>query len=319
MGTSGSRFLDRVVSTPITESSRRAVLAELIRSSREELRNLFDLGPAGDPGDWSAVRKVIAEKLPGLQDAGRAARVRELLDNLLDAEEELIEGNLRLVLMVVRRYSRGDMGALEEMDFVQEGCEGLLDAVRRFDFRSGRGFLTYAVIRIRRRVLLAMEKQQRLVRLPSHAVKKTIYLRQVIDDFTSREGRYPLPHEIEEETGNSIDWWLILSLSEKVLPLHSPAGEDGLPLSERLAGNAPSPEDTGNAEALEKAMEKLDSRSRFVLAMRYGLVDGDPRTLANIAGMLDLSIERTRQIEKKALEVLRDHFSGFSAADWLHC
>jgi RNA polymerase nonessential primary-like sigma factor len=219
--------------------------------------------------------------------------------------------------MVVRRYTRGYMGALEEMDMVQEGCLGLLDAVRRFDFTGSRGFMTYAVIRIRKSVLQAMEKQQRLVRMPSHMVKKSIYLREIIDNFSAREGRYPLLHEIELETGESLDIHLMLSLSEKVIPLHACVGDSDIPLSEQLQGNEPSPDDVNLNDVLDLALQRLDERSKLVLAMRYGLLDGENQKLSSIAEVIGLSIERTRQIEKSSVKMLADIFHEFHITDWL--
>lgn len=315
--TSGS-FISSLGSLDVVDSERRTVLADRIRGSREGLRVLLSI-PAGDSfgKDWTEVQKEIHRRLEDSTDDDLRRTAEKYINDLLDAEEELIEGNLRLVLMVVRRYARCRMGALEEMDFVQEGCEGLLDAVRRFDFSGGKGFLSYAVIRIRKRVLLAMEKQQRLVRMPSHAVKKSLYLKEVIDDFACRKGRFPAPHEIEEETGGNVDWSLILSLSERVVPLHAPLGATGIPLSEQLPGNSPDPVETALEDSLDEALARLDKRSKFVLVMRYGLMDGETQTLESISKVLGLSIERTRQIEKAAIGLLRDSFSGYSITDWL--
>ena len=315
---SGTIFMSVVGSKDVVDASRRVLLAEKIREARNGLRELMGI-PEGDKvnRDWSLVQKEVYKRLEETTDEELRRKADIHIENLLDAEEELVEGNLRLVLMVVRRYARCQMGALEEMDFVQEGCEGLLDAVRRFDFAGGKGFLTYAVVRIKKRVLMAMEKQQRLVRIPSHVVKKSMYLKEIIEDFASRKGRFPLSREIEEETGSSIDWPLILSLSEKVIPFHAPLSDDGIPLSERIPGNAPSPEDIQLEDVLEEALSKLDERSKFVLVMRYGLMDGETQTLDSISKVLGLSIERTRQIEKNALSLLRDSFSGYSITDWL--
>lgn len=316
--TARSSFINRLDTREVSDSQRREQLAESIRTCREELTDLLGIsGKVSDYRDWTQVQKEIHRRLLQITDPNRKQRAEELIEKLMDAEEELIEGNLRLVLMVVRRYARGNMGALEEMDFVQEGCEGLLDAVRRFDFVGGTGFLTYAVIRIRKRVLMAMEKQQRLVRMPSHAVKKTLYLKEVIDEFAGSQGRFPSAAEIETVTGGSVDWPLILSLTEKVLPLHAPIGESGIPLAEQIPGSIPPPEETGLNDILEEALSRLDKRSKFVLVMRYGLMDGEAQTLASVSSILGLSIERTRQIEKAAIKLLRDSFSGYCITDWL--
>ncbi len=317
-GTAKKGFVSMVDSRKVPGRSRRAELSDSIRRSRETLIELLEIPEEVVAlRNWTEVQREIHRKLEGVPDGDVRQRATRCIDSLLDAEEELIEGNLRLVLMVVRRYSAGYMGAMEEMDFIQEGCEGLLDAVRRFDFAGDRGFLAYAIMRIRKRVLLAKERQQRLVRLPSHAVKKTIYLRETIDSFAAAHGRYPLPAEIEEETGGSVDWPILLSLSESVLPFHEPSGDTGIPLSERIPDRGPSPEETDLRMVLEEAISRLDKRSKFVLVMRYGLLDGEARTLSDISSVLGLSIERTRQIEKSAIRLLRDSFCGYRLTDWL--
>jgi len=316
---SRSGFSSFVDSRKVSDPERREQLALSIRQNRNDLIEMLGIPPQlACCGDWTNVQRTIHSELGKLKDEEVRIRAERCIDDLLDAEEELVEGNLRLVLMVVRRYSRcGYMGALEEMDLVQEGCLGLLDAVRRFDFSGNSGFMTYAVIRIRKKVLLSMEKQQRLVRIPSHVVKKGMFLREVIDEFASREGRYPLPHEIEKETGESLDVPLLLSLSEKVIPLHSIVGETGIPLSEQLPCNGPLPEDTALTEMIDSALGMLDDRSKLVVIMRFGLYDGEAQTLSSIAEVIGLSIERTRQIEKASVRTLADYFSGFGIVDWL--
>ncbi len=302
----------------LLHGGQKARLAFRIRSARRELAALAGLDETAlGRNRWKELFGDIRESLKNLADEEARKRAEALQDELLDAEAEIIEGNIRLVRMVVRRYASGFSGALEEMDLVQEGCEGLLDAVRRFDFAGSRGFMTYALIRIKKRVLLAVERQQRLVRLPAHAVRKSVYIKEIMDDFAGREGRHPLPHELEDEIGDPVDWSLILSLSEKVVPITEPAGESGIPLSEKIPGAMPSPEESIWEETLQDALEGLDRRSRFVLVMRYGLLGGESQTLESISRVLGVSIERTRQIEKKALDHLRVHLRGFSITDWL--
>lgn len=312
------QFSSTISSFPVSHSEKREELAISIRENRERLIELFDISEdLAGCGDWSTIQKEIHAKLPLLTDIREMTEAEQHIEDLLDAEQEMIEGNLRFVLMAVRKYSRSNIGALEEMDFVQEGCEGLLDAVRRFDFSSGGGFLTYALIRIRKRVLLAMEKQQRLVRMPAHVVRKSVYLKEVMNDFANRRGRFPTPAEIVEETSGTIDWSIMLSLSETVVPLHNPAGKTGIPLEEQLPCNRNFGDDPELSENLDEALSLLSSRSKFVLVMRYGLMDGEPHTLAEVSNVLGLSIERIRQIEKASIKLLADHFSGFSISDWL--
>ncbi|MCK5133063.1 MAG: sigma-70 family RNA polymerase sigma factor [Candidatus Sabulitectum sp.] len=311
-------FRSVVNSAEVSNKERRSQLAGIINGTRQKLLNLLNLPEdLTGRGDWTLVQKIIHGELPKVENPDVKAEADKCIDLLMDAEAELVEGNLRLVLMVVRRYARGATGALEEMDFVQEGCEGLLDAVRRFDFSGNGGFLTYALIRIRKRVILAMERQHRLVRIPSHVIRKGRYLKEVIDDFTSDKGRYPAPHEIEIETGGDMDWSILLSLSETVDPIHSPVGETGLSLEEQIASSCMKPGSIPLNELVEDALKRLDKRAKFVLVMRYGLLDGDIHRLADIAEVLGLSVERTRQIEKASIKVLRENFGDFDISDWL--
>lgn len=313
-----SNFSSRVNSTEISNCERRIQLARIIKETRLKLLNLLNMSEdLACIGDWTKVQKLIHQELPSVLNPLVRSEADNCVDLLLDAEAELVEGNLRLVLMVVRRYARGVTGALEEMDFVQEGCEGLLDAVRRFDFSDNGGFLTYALIRIRKKVLLAMEKQHRLVRIPAHVIRKGRYLKEIIDEFVSSNGRYPAPHEIELETGGDMDWSILLSLSERVDAIHNVVGKTGLSLEEQLASNTTEPELISLNEQVEDGLKRLDKRAKFVLVMRYGLLDGDAHKLADIAEVLGLSVERTRQIEQASIKILRNDFTNLDASDWL--
>ncbi len=302
-----------------SDAKHRSKLSEIIKVTRLEILTLLKLSESlATDGDWTVVQKLIYDSVQKCKDKSIVDTVNTLTDKLLDAEADLIEGNLRLVLMVVRRYTRGaSTGALEEMDYVQEGCEGLLDAVRRFDFSSSKGFLSYALIRIRKRVLLALERQSRLVRIPAHFIRSGRYLREVIDNFTQTHGRTPLPEEIEDQVGNNIDWSILLSLSEKVHSMHFPFTENGIPLEEQLASVDVGPDYISLYDSVEKTLNNLDKRSKLILVMRYGLMDGEVYSLAAVGDVLGLSTERIRQIEKKAISELRRDLHGFTAIDWL--
>ncbi len=314
-----SRSFHSVVdSTLVSTGERREQLAVFIKEARSKLLSLFKLSPDLACGkEWTKVQSKIHNELLASADPDIRTEACRCIDILLDAESELVEGNLRLVLMVVRRYAGCVTGALEEMDFVQEGCEGLLDAIRRFDFAGSAGFLSYALIRIRKRVLLAIERQHRLVRIPAHVIRKGRYLKEVIDDFASSMGRYPLPHEIEIETGGDMDWSILLSLSERVDSINAPAYGTGLTLEEQIASNAASPGRIPLNDLVEDALSKLNKRAKFILVMRYGLLDGDTHKLADIAEVLGLSVERTRQIEKASIKTLREDFNDSDITDWL--
>lgn len=311
-------FHSFVDSSMVSNRESRIQLSVVIKETRLKLLNLLKLSEnLAANGDWTKVQTIIHEELEEITDQQVRSDVNECIERLLDAEAELVEGNLRLVLTVVRRYARGGTGALEEMDFIQEGCEGLLDAVRRFDFSGNGGFLTYALVRIRKKVLLAMERQHRLVRVPAHVIRKGRYLKEVIDDYASDKGRYPAPHEIEIETGGDMDWSILLSLTETVDSIHDPVGETGIALEEQLASKVLEPDIINLNKLVESGLKKLDKRAKFILVMRYGLLDGKSHKVSEIAEVLGLSAERIRQIEKASIKILRSDFSDFAVSDWL--
>ncbi len=307
-----------VNSVPVSSKKRQSQLAVIIKDTRMKLLKLLSL-PAdlADNHNWFQMQEIIHSKLSDEKKSDVEVAARSCINILLDSEAELVEGNLRLVLMVVRRYARGATGALEEMDFVQEGCVGLLDAVRRFDFSGNGGFVTYALFRIRKKVLSAMEQQHRLVRIPSHVIRKGRFLKEIIESFRNRNGRYPAPHEIEIETGGDMDWTILLSLSERVDSIHLPVSDTGFSLEEQIASSDNKPDFIPFNELISNALDKLDKRAKFILVMRYGLLDGDVHKRKEIAEVLGLSVERTRQIEKATIKILRDDFSGFDIFDWL--
>ncbi|PIE53092.1 hypothetical protein CSA37_03055 [Candidatus Fermentibacteria bacterium] len=310
-------FSSRVSAAPSFGAEQNNAHASRIIECRNELVSILQLPEEiSGCGNWNIIRREIYARLE--QDLCSHVRkaAESLVEKIMDIEEDLIEGNMRFVLMLVRRYSREGMGAMEEMDFIQEGCEGLLDAVRRFDF-SGRGsFLSYALLRIRKRVLLAMERQQRLVRIPAHVLRKGFYLREVISDFSNRHGRYPTPEEVDRETDGCISRSMILNLTETVLPLHGTTDGSGIPLEEKIPADEYK-NDSELSEAVQEALTHLDSRSRFILVMHYGLADGETASLSEIGQVLGISYERVRQIEKASIAILAEHFSGFTVTDWL--
>jgi DNA-directed RNA polymerase sigma subunit (sigma70/sigma32) len=119
------------------------------------------------------------------------------------------------------------------------------------------------------------------------------------------------------ETGGDMDWSILLSLSEVVDPINSPVGEKGLLLEEQLPADVADPGAVSLTETVEDALKKLDKRAKFVIVMRYGLLDGDAHKLSEIAKVLGLSVERTRQIEKASIRILREDFRNFDISDWL--
>lgn len=253
----------------------------------------FD-GPGGAGGDSTA------------EDSFRKARMRQS-----EAMEKLVESNIRLVVKWARRY--GKLTPVDEMDLVQEGCEGLISAARRFDFHRGFRFSTYAVWWIRQAILKSLMRSARLIRIPAHASMMQGEIGRVRLRYLDRLGRYPSEEELVDEVGITLEMLRAVHWSTlEPLSLDKTLGDDGDSTVHDLISSTPP--GTGAVydamrrdlrERVDKALEKLDERERLILVKKYGLDGGEPVTLAQIGRELDLSRERVRQLEARALQKLK--------------
>ncbi len=230
------------------------------------------------------------------------------------AREKLIRSNLRLVISIAKRY-RGQ--GLNFLDLIQEGNVGLMKAVDKFDPRQGNRFSTYATWWIRQAITRALSYKSRTIRLPVHMGERLRRVKQVSSQLERELGRRPEPEEIAEVLNLSPEQMeRVLKAPTHTLSLEKPVGEDGeSELGEFIEDEeVPPPLDTVIDEELhgevEEVLWKLPSRERRIIELRYGLDDGMPRTLQEIAEEFDLSRERIRQIEGEVLRKLRHpHFS----------
>ncbi|WP_049573681.1 RNA polymerase sigma factor [Streptomyces sp. SBT349] len=288
------QYLREIGRIPLLTASDEVELARRIEAGLfAEERLLLPLVTGDVPGDR------LALDLDRLVVRGRLAK------------RQLIEANLRLVVSVAKRYiGRG----LTMLDLVQEGNLGLIRAVEKFDYTRGFKFSTYATWWIRQAMSRAIADQARTIRVPVHVVELINRVIRVQRRVLQERGYEPTSEEVAVLLGlTPARVSEILRLAQDPVSLQAPIGdEDDVNLGDLIEdADVPSPAESAAfmllREQLEAVLSTLGDRERRVVELRYGLVDGRPRTLEEIGRLFGVTRERIRQIEHKTLGKLRDH------------
>jgi RNA polymerase primary sigma factor len=291
--------------TPAMGDSVHTYLKSIGRTSLLTAEQEVDLAKRIEAGLF-AEHKL--ETATGLDEAYR--RELELVaEDGRRAKSHMLEANLRLVVSVAKKYS--DRG-LSLLDVVQEGNLGLIRAVEKFDYAKGYKFSTYAMWWIRQAIQRGFADSARTIRLPVHVLEMLSKLSRVERDMHQKLGREPTPEELAVELDRTPDQIEeLLRTSRQPISLDSTIGEDGETSIGDLIEDVDAPEASElvdrqlMAEQLRSALGALTPREATIMAMRFGLYDGNPHTLDEIGRALGLTRERIRQLEKQSLSKLR--------------
>ena len=305
---------DRIGNVQVT-----AEIEKGYEKTAEEPENSFtERGNAEDP-----VRMYLKEigRIPLLSSEEEIELAKRMEEGDEEAKKKLAEANLRLTVSIAKRYSGRGM---QFLDLIQEGNLGLIKAVEKFDYRKGYKFSTYATWWIRQSITRAIADQARTIRIPVHMVETMNRVNRTSRRLLQEYGREPTPEEIAEAMNLPVERVLEISkISQEPVSLETPIGEEedshlgDFIQDEHIPVPADEAAHTLLREQLEKVMDTLSEREQKVLALRFGLEDGKPHTLEEVGREFQVTRERIRQIEAKALRKLRHPTRSRKLRDFL--
>ena len=304
-------YLKEIGKVPLLSAEEEIELAQKMETGNVAAEKINILNERMEDADETEIEE-LKEEIKNLQGD---------VDLGAEAKKRLAEANLRLVVSIAKRYVGRGMLFL---DLIQEGNLGLIKAVEKFDYRKGYKFSTYATWWIRQAITRAIADQARTIRIPVHMVETINKLIRVSRQLLQELGREPSPEEIAEEMNMPVDRVReILKISQEPVSLETPIGEEeDSHLGDFIRDeNVPVPADAAAftllKEQLEEVLGTLTEREQKVLTLRFGLEDGRARTLEEVGKEFNVTRERIRQIEAKALRKLRHPSRSRKLKDYL--
>ena len=290
-----------------TNQKKKDQIQDLLGSDKDRLK--FDISELSADSIQMYLREIGKVPLLSTEEEIELAKRKEVGDKR--AERRLIEANLRLVVSIAKKFA-GSKG-LSLLDLIQEGNIGLFRAVEKFEYRKGYKFSTYATWWIRQAITRSLADQSRTIRIPVHMVETINKCKQIQRSLVQSLGREPLPEEIAAEMGENIDKVrYILKISQDTISLGTTIGDDDEDSTledfiEDVKSVTPDREAALRLlkDYVHEIISKLSPREQKILEMRFGLIDGVAHTLEEVGQEFDVTRERIRQIEAKAIEKIQ--------------